>query len=289
MDVMIVFTLMLITAVSVGVSVSLDVSGFNLSMAGDKEYSSQPIIRSLQHATWHGLFLALGIGVVHVLGTTMMSIMVNYDLAWMFSWLTGFFSWLEIRLVPTWLLAVLAIGLWVMLYWSKIRGDGDESIPAWLKWVLKSARVPVTQLMYVAVAVDMWFLTPLLKTVVELYTTAGKIGFIVIVFATVFTCSMLSIKYGQKFLASKNRQLLFFWSVSFVVLEPIITGYFAARIGWWSLFGEYTDSVGLLFAAVICTGLLCLGKFQGIVERKWQESGDSVGTDHSEPLPEPKA
>jgi hypothetical protein len=278
---------MLFTAILVGASVSLDVSGFNLSKAGDSEYSSKPVLQSFYHAMWHGVFLAIGVGAVQAVSIVLKNILVEYDLAWMFTWLTDRLNWLELALVPTWILGVLAIGLWFLLYWNKIRGEAGDEVPTWLKRTLLRLSVPLQQLFYVAVAVDMWFLTPLLQSVIKSYPVVGKVAFVLVVFATVFCASMLSIRYGQKFLAAGNRQMLFYWAVTFVVLEPIITGYFAARIGYWSITGEYSDSVGLIFGVTVLTGLLCIGKFKGIVAEKWEESGDAIAeTDGADDQPQ---
>lgn len=269
-------------AIAVGIGVSMDVSGYNLAMAGDKEYSSSPVKRSLMHAFWHALFLSIVIGLIATFAASFQWLF-EYDLAWMFSWIATVFTWLQPNQVIVWILAVVGVLLWVKLYWDKIRGESeDEHVPGWLKWFLNLFRVPVTQFMYVLVAVDMWFLAPLLKALVEAYSLGGKIAFVAFVFATVFTCSMISIKYGQNFLKSKNTKALFFWMVTLVLLEPLITGYFGGRTVFWIFTGVWENNVSLLFVSAFVVMLLALGKFNDIIEDKWQEAQDAIEGDTEE-------
>jgi len=277
-----IYLMLFLVAIAVGIGVSMDVSGYNLSMAGDKKYSSKPVGNSLMHAFWHALFLGIGIGLVEIFAKFSAMILVKFDLLWLFSWVSEIFPWMEPIQVPVWILAVVGVALWGKLYWDKIRAEGDEEIvPGWLMWVLNLLKVPAKQLAYVIVAVDMWFLTPLLKTVIEGYDPTGKLAFVVIVFAVVFACSYVSIKYGQRLLETKHKKTLFYWMVTLVWAEPLTTGYFAARATWWSITGILEHN-GLFFVlAGACVVLLCTGKFRAIVEDKWEEANKAFS-----PLPQ---
>lgn len=272
-----------VLAVAVGVGVSMDVSGYNLSMAGNKEYSATPVKHSLLHAFWHGLFLSLGIGLIAILATSFQWLLTKYNLAWVFEWVTSIFTWLRPNQVVIWILAIAGVVLWLKLYWDKLRGEEeDEHVPGWLKWFLNLFRVPVAQLSYVLVAVDMWFLTPLLKALVEKYSLVGKMGFVAIVFATVFLCSFVSIKYGQRFLGQKNTKGLFFWLVALVFLEPMITGYFGGRTVFWIFTGTWDNNVSLVFLSAFVVMLLSLGKFNDIIDDKWAEATEAIHGDEDD-------
>ncbi len=271
-------------AIAVGVGVSMDVSGYNISMAGNREYSEAPIRRSLFHAFWHGLFLSLGIGLITAVGAIFEHLLIKYNLGWIFEWISNILAWLHPSQVVVWILAIVGIGLWTKLYYDKLRGEGgDEHVPGWLKWFLTLFKVPITQMMFVLVAVDMWFLTPLIKALIEMYTIAGKAMFVAFVFATVFTCSMISIKYGQRFLKSGNVKALFFWLVALVFIEPLITGYFGGRTAYWALTGTWDNNVSLILFSAVIVMILSIGKFAGIVEDKWDEANEAVHGKPQEP------
>lgn len=281
MDLLIVLPILiiLVIGIAVGIGVSMDVSGFNLSKAGDKKYSSRPVKHSLLHAFWHALFLSIGIGLVELFALAFEWLMIKYDMTHLLMWVTDLIPWLEPLKFPIWILAIIGVALWIKLYWDKIRGaDDEEFVPNWLKWILNLFRVPVGQLSYVLVAVDMWFLTPLLKSVIEDYPLYGKIAFVATVFITVFTCSMVSIRYGQRLLASQNKKTLFYWLVTLVWAEPLITGYFAARATWWTFTGIMENNTSLVFASMFCVALLCFGKFTEIIEDKWIEAEETTST-----------
>jgi len=274
------FTLLFMLGTSVGVGVSMDVSGFNLSMAGNKEYNSEPTKHSLFHAFWHSLFLAIGIGLVSSLAQMIQWMMVKFDLMWIFEWVIDILpllDWLEPLQFPMWIFAIIGVALWVRLYWNKIRGAGeDEHVPGWLKWVLNLLRVPVSQTKYVLVAVDMWFLTPLLQAIISGYSVYGKIVFVIIVFGTVYYCSKKSMEYAQRMLKTENQKVLFFWLVALVLAEPLITGFFAARASWWTVTGEMENYIIFIAVSGACVALLCINKFSDIVEEKWNEAIEAI-------------
>lgn len=262
-----------LVATAVGMGVSMDVSGYNLSQAGKEEYTDHAHRHSFWHAFWHGLFLAAGIGLLSVFTYAFKWLMIEYDLSWMFAWVTNIFPWIQPLDLPIWVLAIVGIGFWVKLYWDKLRGDGgDEHVPKWLKWVLDLARVPTRHLSYVLVAVDMWFLTPLLKTVVEQYPTEGKVAFVAIVFGVVYLCSLTSIKYGKKILDRSSEKLLFYWMMTLVWAEPLTTGYFVMRAMWWTITGALENSPMFFLMSGACVVLLIWNRMEIIANDKFEEA-----------------
>jgi len=275
-------------AIFIGISVSMDVSGYNLAMASDKKYSSRPKTQSYIHAFWHGLFISLGIGGVAFIGEFLDWIIVKYDLYWMFEWIIVLLPWFDSIFFAKWLLVIVGIALWVKLYWSKIRGPGEgEHIPNWFSWILKNIfRVRLAQFAYIAVAMDMWFLTPLLQSIVEDYNTYGKIGFVIVVTATVFTCSMLSMSYGRSLMRTKHVESLFYWTVTLIWVEPLITGYFVVRATWWVYTGEMKSEVLFIFITGVVVIAMCTGKFKAIMERHLRQAQESAGKIQSAIVPQ---
>lgn len=264
-------------AVAIGISVSMDVAGFNLSMAGNTAYSSEPIRRSLMHAFWHGLFISIGIGGIAFLSDFGEWIIAHFDLAWLFQWIAVLLPWFDPIKFPIWFLTIVGVLLWFKLYWNKIRGtEDDDHLPSWFGRVLRLFSVKTSQLMYVLVAMDMWFLTPLLKSIVQDYNVLGKIAFVAVVTITVYSCSLLAMRYGQKLIKTKHAKSLFYWMVTFVWAEPVITGYFTMRAAWWAFTGELkSDTDFVVITALVVTGL-CFGKFKFILDGKWQEAESTI-------------
>lgn len=266
-------------AIFIGISVSMDVAGYNLAMASDKQYASQLVKQSSIHAFWHGLFISLGIGGIAFVGEFMDWIIIKYDLYWMFDWIIVLLPWFDPAVFAKWFLVIIGIALWVKLYWSKIRGTQEgEHIPNWFNWILKNVfRIRLAQLAYIAVAMDMWFLTPLLKSIVEDYNTYGRIGFVIIVTATVFACSMLSMSYGRSLMRTKHVESLFYWTVTLIWVEPLITGYFAVRATWWVYTGEMKNEVFFIIITGVVVIALCTGKFKAIMEKYLRKAQESAG------------
>lgn len=276
----------LLPVVPVGILVSLDVVVLTLmSMQRFRDGESATLWAST-HAFVHALFLAIGIGIftiaMRMLHAAFAEIAPRLEelfrrfATWLLNLASDFahllrpiLDWIQshLPLLPEALAILLSIGLCLLLYRSKLAkaaGEGSDDIG--FSSVFKSfgARLYAASI----VAMDMWYLTPTLRNVIERMDAWTKVMFIFLLFGVVFVTVKVSILKISRQISAQTKEGLVLATmliVLLVLLEPIGVFYFAFYAAWKVVNPDTEHHVAFLIASVFFTWLLIRGKLLTIV------------------------
>ena len=280
--------MLLIVGLLVGPIVSLDVSAYELSqLRNNKEISIKSASR---HAFWHAAFLAIGIGIFEIIGG-LLSVVFEGLINWLSSlelnwpWELHIYILKALAHAPQWIMLGIGLVLFFLLYREKISAAATGEDPEPPKW---AKNLPAKHIAAIAVALDMWQLTPLLKVVVENATVGAsllsklaiEIAFIGEIFLIVFIISYFVITWGRRQLESKliSPRALFWLLTTLLLAEPFFASIVAVRtIEIVYFFG--TGQQLLVYSFFSFIFLLVLTKHYGfnkICNGKWEEASQVV-------------
>lgn len=151
----------------------------------------------------------------------------------------------------------------------------EDDLPKLFAW---ARRLPKEHVAAIMVSLDMWYLTPLLRSLIEGQALGVKLVFTSIVLFGVAAVCFLAVTLGRRFLRTRVSAAGLSWLLTALVFaEPFGAGYFAARTGTYVLVGPI--EAPLVFLAISLFFVILMVRWAGfdkICENKYREAAEVV-------------